>query len=291
MDVDIHKDILQWVHNPVPALALLNHPRNNRITGVTGAGFLVLSEDGSKSLQYTGLLKPLAATLWPQELTLKPIKGGKKKKTSATLLGSDRRHRNAQMAATGRMRGLIIHQQILDLVIMGVEAFHRKHQQAAHPWADSVLRLLINHGLRPLIAEKCVFDDDLKIATAIDLVCVDKSGELHFIELKTGYSSVAEWLGAHGGNMRAPLHKVLGNTAQNRAKVQCMMGAMMAIQGHGIDADFHCWVVHAHDNGADLIPIHPTWVFQFVPLITVRIMQWKQFKKKTKKVTVSASVF
>lgn len=305
MNIDLDKHILPWVENPIPVLALQAHPRNVRITGGDNdSGFDVLADDRTGLNHYNGLLTPLAECFWPNELTPEGQKRNRKAASAASKTGPmragggvskkqrRRQYKTAQEAVKGRSRGSLVHRHIHELILLGEKGFLKKNPEGAHPWAKMVHKLLLRRGWRPVCAEKRVFNERLRIATAVDLVCVDVSGRLHFIEVKTGFGTTEEWCGVHNGPMRAPLHNIFTNCALNRAKIQCMMGAFMAIQGHGIEGDdaFMCHVVHVCDRGIECIGIDPDVVKNFGPMIQAALVQHRRRTNKIKEIRAPAPV-
>jgi len=260
MNIDYERHVLKWVRDPTAIRALMeNYARDRRITGGDKDGFHVLSEDGEKLHRFRGLLTPLAECFWPQLLNPAVVAAATKrvkklsKQPGPRALKTKPKYQSAQQAVKGRQRGSLVHLQIQQLVTMQTADFMHEHPEGAHPWAVDIPEYLERKkGWRPVCSEKRVFDERLGMATSIDLVYTDYTGMLHFIEVKTGYATAAEWLAETMGPMRGPLAGALKNNTLNRAMLQCIAGAMMAVEGYGIEHEFGCWVLHKSENGITL---------------------------------------
>jgi hypothetical protein len=153
----------------------------------------------------------------------------------------------------------------------------RNQQRGAHDWTVRVLYALLDANVKPVASEFMVWEDDVtdpdaqrrlpqwrwtrRLATAIDLVGVDATtGELHLIELKTGYAN-GEWHRTRGP-MRGAL-AALQDTPRNRARIQIVLGAMLMTMGHGLQRPFSCWVIRVDDTVVDRQLVKPDFVKQW----------------------------
>jgi hypothetical protein len=198
----------------------------------------------------------------------------------------------AQHAARGLLRGNIIHNQIEDLLLLDAEQFNRKYKQGVHTWSYNALRALLQGSQkgsprtslsenRPFAAEVPVAALDLGIATRIDLCSVTRGGRVLFIEVKSGYETAQEWEGATEW-MQGPLHGVLVNSAKNRAAVQVMVGALMAVRSRNIVGRFECWVLHVSSAGTEFIKIHPDFIRIHGMVILNALYEHQQALRKLK---------
>lgn len=90
----------------------------------------------------------------------------------------------------GKRRGTLIHQQLQDWVTLTKAQFTTKHSAHLHDWMLSMFDLITDHadGLEPVWPEFQVYDETLRIGTAIDLLARDRAGNVVLLEFKTGYS-------------------------------------------------------------------------------------------------------
>lgn len=173
----------------------------------------------------------------------------------------------------GPGRGTLIHTQIEDSVLHDAEHFARRHAHGMHPWARSLLGALLQRGLRPFKAEFIVHDADMRCATRIDLVAVDRTGRLHFIENKTGYAN-GKWHDVRGAaqaaregtgaRWRPDYLNALAFfpcTARNQAAVQAVLGARMAARMLRLPPEtYSVAVARVSDDGVDYVPVADTFV-------------------------------
>jgi RecB family endonuclease NucS len=54
-----------------------------------------------------------------------------------------------------------------------------------HPAAVALLRGVLAQGWKPLVSEYVCYHAKARIATRVDLICVDREGHLIFIETKS----------------------------------------------------------------------------------------------------------
>jgi hypothetical protein len=154
--------------------------------------------------------------------------------------------------------GSQVHRQIDQVVKLGVNEFLDKNT-SFRPETLAVIMALhdYNPELRILFTEYLAGCPALGIATRIDIICVDKQGRIYIVETKTGSASRHRWSG-HNGMMRGALAPYFGNSSHNRAKVQAILGAMLAILGTGLAAGGQVRCLVAHVNGGlaklELVP-------------------------------------
>lgn len=285
MNVDVHADVLRWMQDSEGARQLLDHPRN-RLLLADGHGYQMLDERTNRVVRLQGLTGPLAECFWPSDVArtaaaATPARAYKRPGGSRVYKPPRRQRgvratgktspraapKSAQEAASGWARGNIVHRQVQELVQLDSVAFRRRNCDGAHPWAERVCRALLDTmKWRPLATEFLVGDIGLGMGTEIDGVWAAQDGTLHFIELKTGYASAAEWTGGTA-RMHGALSPLLADTALNRAIVQIIAGTVMAIETLGLRARFACWVVRVNDTGTDIVPVPPKLVHGLAPVI------------------------
>ena len=146
------------LHN---AYRLLHHPRN---ASVCRSGGYMLVGTGQR---LDGLTDPLRDTFYPRRRVVST--GGAKTGGSARGTTADR-----------EIAGLVNKAQM-------------PKSGAFSPYALRILHFIRRHGLQPFAAQFIVYDTDLRIATEIDLVCIDTmgsaaaEGRIVFVECKTGF--------------------------------------------------------------------------------------------------------
>lgn len=289
MNISAHDDVLPWIEgDATDAVLIVEHPDNDALVA-DSQGFHFLDPETGKVRRMRGLTTPLAEVFWPG----RALPGGRS--SSSSSLGKSRsalrtpqaapgaRHGAiVQQAARGILRGNIVHQQIEDLVALDSERFLRKYRNGAHKWSHDALQAILERGVRPLACELGVVALDLGIATKIDMVAVKRSGRLVFIEFKTGYDAPRAWRG-HTQEMQKCLRGVLNDTAQNRAIVQVIAGALMAKRSRALQGDFECWVVHISSAGTTFDVVHGDFVLQHGPRIYAALAAHQEARNRLKR--------
>ncbi len=282
MDLDVERDVLPKLKDPTNARRLLYHPHNELLTS-DSQGFHFLNLDTEKTQRPRGLTTPLAEVFWPEDAmprmrimkghVWKPTRYAKTRPRKAwkSKRRPGPRGNTVHTASRGMLRGNIVHGQIEDLINMDAKHFNRKHR-IAHAWSYGMVKALCDRGFRPLAAELGVIAlcedvrDSMNMATRLDLAAVNNRGHVIFIETKTGYESKEEWDGATGW-MHSCLHGVLRDSAKNRAVVQVLMGALMAVKSRGLTGVFECWVVHITSAGTEFLKVDPAFIRTYGELI------------------------
>lgn len=191
--------------------------------------------------------------------------GGLGRPSAPEFAGAGKSDGHTMLRLTGPMRGTLVHRQIEDSVLHDNENFLRRHAQGMHPWARSLMKCLLKRGMRPFRAEFTVHDADMGAATQIDLLAVDQTGRLVFIENKTGYGG-GDWMCvAEGTAWRLDVLTALGASfpcnPRNRAVVQATLGALMAVRMLRLPEEaFAVLVLRVHDAAVDYVPVHPDFV-------------------------------
>ena len=181
----------------------------------------------------SGLLPVLKRNFWPNtdinSIMRKPSKKGitkgkrgttqEKKKVNTTTVGKGR--------FFGSIQGTRIHAELEDFILLDDKNFKKKHP-ALHPWTKRILEYVIcQMKWFPIQCEYPVFDEDLRMATKMDLMCVDPAtGELRFIELKTGYKATFE---NSDGRMSKCL-RFMPNSPLNWANIQLTATVIMLLR-------------------------------------------------------------
>jgi len=207
----------------------------------------------------------------------KPPRTGKTKPTTSAI-----KTKKPRPGIKALKHGSTVHREIDQVVKLGVNGFLDQHKTFDQ---DTLAVIFALHDfdieLRILYTEYLAGCPILGIGTRIDQVCVDKQGRIYIVETKTGSSTTHRWSG-HNGQMRGALEH-MGNSAHNRAKVQAMLGAMMAVLGTelAIGGQVRCLVAHVH-GGRVHLELIPDIVVSTVGPMAYRALMTHQAKRKYK---------
>lgn len=165
----------------------------------------------------------------------------------------------------GSRRGTEVHHQLGLAVRYGLAAFRsRVGGDGVHKFTESILHALAQKGWRLVRSEYIAYDAALGISAHVDLVAVDESGRLIFIEIKTGYA---------GGKFERltnrqiwtipPFHGRIDFpcTVRNKAVVQIGLGAMMAAKRLRLPPEaYRAVVMQIEERLLRIIPLHRTFI-------------------------------
>lgn len=209
------------------ALRLLASQHTKQIV-FSGSAFFRVDVKGCHHI-LSGLLPVLKRSFWPttdinkimRTPSTKKKKGGKtkeKKKKSANA-GKGR--------FFGSIQGSRVHRELEDFILLDDKNFHKKHG-APHPWTRRIIMYIVNQmKWCPLQCEYKVMDEDLSMATMIDMICVNPlNGNLIFLEFKTGYKTSFE---NSDGRMKRCL-SFMPNSPLNWANIQLTAGVVMLLR-------------------------------------------------------------
>jgi len=130
----------------INAYKLFHHPRRHQIRKQPWVGYVMVTPDG-KTRKLDGLTKPLKEVFYPYQ---------RSESTGGAKTG-------------GSARGNIVDKEIADLVN------HCRVSTTLSKYTVQVLTYLKKHNLQPFAAQYLVFDENLGIATELDLLCIDLS--------------------------------------------------------------------------------------------------------------------
>ena len=142
---------------------------------------------GTKAYMVHGLLPSLQKSFWPDfDYTVQSNQG-----TRASAKSVQSKSKKKKFRLSGKEHGSYIHHQI-ETVTNGnpqVATPIKTRDVLANPFVDEqTKKALISFekwGLTKVVSELPVYDPELGIATAVDLVCHDLNGGVVLIELKT----------------------------------------------------------------------------------------------------------
>jgi hypothetical protein len=223
--------------------ALLTSKRNARIV-FSGSAFFYIDEKGVYR-PLRGLLPVLKSTFWPNSniysimKKVKPSSGIKKASAKQAGAKHNAKRANAKQATAkqpkqhskgrffGSIQGSRIHGELDDFITFDGEAFLKRHPQM-HPWTKRILLYVMTEmHWYPLECEFKLYDETLRIGTAIDMICVNPhTGHLIFLEFKTGYKTYFE---QHDGFMKRCLC-FMPNSPLNWANIQLTSAVLMLLK-------------------------------------------------------------
>jgi hypothetical protein len=157
-----------------------NDPRLSFISGSEVEGGYVYTDLEGTKTRFCGLLKILQAVCYPtydykDAIQSAPIPKRFKKKTGLSRPWQ------------GQKRGKFAHDSVRLLVNGGEEAREAMYGSQRSDNADHFIRSLKLKGLQPLVAEYIVYEEQVRLASGIDLLCMTnkkKGSLLSLIELK-----------------------------------------------------------------------------------------------------------
>jgi hypothetical protein len=137
----------------------------------------------------------------------------------------------------GSKHGTKVHQQIQTFVKQFVKGKKITFRRSLDACTIRILKLLLTKGWIPVASELMVYDEELKIATAIDLIVLEVTTQkMFFIELKTGYENEEYGIHPTDKGMSKPLNKI-ANCPQNRHQLQLLMTLLIVQRGHKFKPD------------------------------------------------------
>jgi hypothetical protein len=283
---------------------LLDHPRNELLT-MEGSRFHYVPPQGGNWVPLKGLTSLLREFYWPDH---KPW--GKKRKREdddVDVIWPPPRPRKKPrkevqqpagwtppiLTAKGGVQGSIVHRQLAEYVNLGRDAFLAQNRHV-HPLTRMALKTLSGKGLYPLVAEYRVACVDVRLGTAIDLLCINMStGRPTWIEVKTaaglsafdGGSSDEAFSGRLAA-INAVQKGALPVSDCSRARVQVGISVLMAVEGTGYKAGFDAFVLLLANDQREgkLYPVNEAFLQTFaVPLyldIQKRLPEWRKSRQR-----------
>lgn len=264
MDTVVEKVIAGLTHRKT-ALQLTRHQRNRLVKNTNGA-YYYLKPNGEYQV-LSGLLPRLKAVFWPQSDFYSLRKAGsqvskprhkKKTKNAATAATTMKVGGHGKGRHYGSIRGTEVHRQLKDFIELDEKNFLKRNNGCIHEFTKRILLYIVGQAhWRPLCSEFDIFDAELGIGTSVDLVCVDKQGQLILLEIKTGYR---DYFQQSDGHMRGSLC-ALENTPQHWAYVQLMAAAMMIVRHHMIPlARMQLYVLRVDEENLDAYALSNDYV-------------------------------
>lgn len=251
-----------WRRCAAKLARLMNHARNAHVTLNGNDGFTVTEPRREKSRRYTGLTKRLKARWWP-DTNENPRARGKADRTpsrSGAVSRSGIASRSAFVvptpasvrtcATSGAEHGSLVHDQLHRAVgymrTLGAKEGTSKFMRSCRtpdPCVLRVLDVLAAKGWTPVASEFKIWNEDWRVATAIDLLCVDVvRGLLILIELKNGFEGEEYGVHAVDKPLSAPLES-LRDCPMHRHQLQLLCMRLMLSERYGVEVDHACIIL------------------------------------------------
>ena len=251
--------------------ALLKHPRrNNIIFSPNEQCFRVNISDKGDGKRYTGLTKALRKAFWPNYSYEEARKGAVKNRTYEQRK-RDRRKKNSMISWRERKielskgkrphgieLGSVVHKQLEDFANMNEIEFANKYQEI-NAYTAKVIEALRQWRLRPVLggAELQIYDENLRIATAIDMVCVDvTNGMPVLVEIKTG--SEGHFNLPTNIMMSCPLDN-FDSMPVNQARLQVLLARIIIRKRYRLGG-IKAYVIHVCREGIRKFDIPTPWL-------------------------------
>jgi len=255
MDIDPER-ILSSVADPSAALALVRHERNKLMVSTSGA-YYWLDPHTRKYILLRGLLPSLNRVFWPhtdfRNIKRRPRK---KPKSQKRLARKHARRRKKAAEGGGRWDGLVkgskVHTEMKDFVLYDARAFQKTHKQM-HAYTTRLLDAIVRlRKWTPLLPEFLTGDETLKLGTEVDMIAVDRAGDLILLEFKTGYR---DYFQTADGQMLHSL-SLLPNTPCNRASLQVATAALILNRRYDVPLErMHMYVIRIDDAQTQIIAV------------------------------------
>ncbi len=229
---------------------LINNERNGRITHYNRS-FKIIAHDSNDKKIYPGLHSFIKMRYFPDTNEQFPDKNRKcikyfpsKIKRSCELYGKD--------------HGLLVHSQIElfienNFILLNAPNYIDK-------CTERILNVFEEMNWLPICSEFMIFDEDLKVATSIDVLVFDtKNQKLILIELKTGYECENYGPLPNDEYFHGKVMKCVKNCPYNRHAIQVLYMKLILEKKYDTVID-DCFIILTRSKHRDtqLIPL-PDW--------------------------------
>lgn len=157
---------------------LLKNPTHGKTALIRSSGFIHTPANSHSSSRMEGITKIIQQLFHPLKLDVSS--GG--------------------MATGGASRGIKVDNQLANLINNGISPDDGKF----NPYAILAMHELMNQKLVPFCAQYAISAPSLGIATATDILCIDESGDIVNVQLKTGFEKNYEKQARSGLCMMSP---------------------------------------------------------------------------------------
>jgi hypothetical protein len=275
------RDIKEWVRDATWVERVRTTPPR---VASEGGGYVMRTDNGTKMVMLRGLTRLMADHLLAEPLGPR-VPQDPAVRHAQELARAEKRRRQApatmQAKLYGFMKGSRIHRQVEDYTLLDEGSFRRKYPDGMHPDAMALLRGIIGQGWRPMCAEYVCYHAKARMATRLDLICVDRAGRLVFLEVKTGYGfgafdndTAKTWV------VGCPLGAVPA-TPRNQALVQLALGVAMCADNLSLPAEAYCaYVAHIDQAQLRFIQLAPAFLTTYASRLIAFV--WRARLKASK---------
>jgi hypothetical protein len=224
------------------------------------------TEKKRKEIILSGLLPSLKRVFWPDYQYIPTKYGG---------------NTGVRSSFEGRMRGTLVHDQIRSYINESEKDFLKKHE-TLHFYTKKAIIAMKEWELRPIAAEFIIYDEDAKIATSIDALCIDKNYDLVIIDWKCGYD---HFIMRATCTMKGPLENKYSDCPLHQAYLQVLMNKVILEKFYGINVN-KCYVVQITKDGISNFSPPSDFIenrFQLYDYMVSTIKKQKLMKKEHKK--------
>jgi hypothetical protein len=265
MDIE-PEQVLTLVRDKGCAESLMRHERNGLVVNTSGAYYYLDPATGQYRV-LSGLLPRLHAVYWPESNIYRTMKRCPRKKG-----GRAKPKKNGGRFA-GLINGTKVHQELRDFVVLDQKNFKKSHK-TLHNYTTRLLKVIVERmRWQPFLPEFDICDEALGIGTSIDMVCVERSGDLVLLEFKTGYKDYFE---KQDGFMRHSLSR-LSNTIRNQATMQLTTSALILHRKYGVPLRrMHLFVMRVDEVAIDIVPVPPDFLTKMGDSIYDDLLKFKR---------------
>lgn len=191
-------------------------------------------KDGKKTKKMKGLVGVLKDTFWSNYKRKMAYKIGTEyqKKKAAFLKRTGQSLPDNLYEKSGKgglLKGKKVHEQMQQTVQMSWKDFSKRNPNI-EPESYWLWAWIMSRKLKVLAPEVPVGFSEIDVATAVDMVCENKKGEVVLVEWKTGMENTFT---IDTGNMKGVMNGY-GNSESNQAQLQAYVTKMMFEETFGI---------------------------------------------------------
>lgn len=152
----------------------------------------------------------------------------------------------------GKNRGIMVHQQLADVVILTGAQFNRKYSDK-EPWMLSIRDTIKNHpdNWKMVLPERTIAMFPLGFGTPVDMICMNAKGKFVLLEFKTGtkgYFTLEHPTRFFTGFL-GKRHQALPFSLKNMAKLQLWLAMIILHVTYGIPYGMmEGYVIHAESG-------------------------------------------
>jgi hypothetical protein len=254
---------------------LLKNKRNLNIKN-TGGAYYYQNPATAQCQILSGLLPSLRKTYYPQQ------KAPLRPRLKTTPRGTAKPPKRGRFY--GLMRGSDVHKEVADYIFLDRAMFLKKHPSIHILTKQLMLYITEEMKWRPLRAEFDLYDQELRIGTSIDMICLnEQTGRLVLLELKTGYS---DYWHLSDSKLLGGMHK-LSNSPCHLAVLQLLASTMLLLRHHTLKMDeLELYVLRIDEQGIESYKLDNQVSGRQLQTIYQDLLQQRQqpdVSKKTKK--------